>query len=166
MGRPQLPFCKRHKKDRTRRARVIEYVLHVGDDYTLAVVWIADGIHLLAQPHDSDVQAFEVSRRDVQQLLHLVSPDPAASGVVGNAVERAHGLVVVVFPAAHLILKSAGGGVIKHRSNACFLRRAVGGQLGEDTDELIGGKFVSRRKILEYCRRPTQTLCMRLVHTT
>lgn len=78
----------------------------------------------------------------------------------------AHSLVVVVSPAAHLTPEPADGSAGRHRGNACFLRRAVDGQLDEDTDELIDGESVSRRKVMGCCRRPAQALYVRLVHTT
>ncbi|KXB64305.1 hypothetical protein HMPREF1868_00114 [Olsenella sp. DNF00959] len=120
----------------SRRAR-----LHAHDRVATEIM------RLLAQLHDGDVQILQVSRRDAQQPLRLVGPEAAALGVVGDAVERVHGLVVVVAPAAHLALEPTCGGAVEHHGGAGAFHRAVGGQLDEHANELRDGEAVSRREV-------------------
>lgn len=104
-------------------------------------------MRLLAQLHDGDVQILQVSHHDAQQPLRLMGPEAVARGVVGDAVERVHGLVVAVSPATHLAIEPTCGGAVEHHGGAGAFHHAVGGQLDERANELRNSEAVSRREV-------------------
>lgn len=138
---PSRGSATRHERSYGRICTSLRVRLHAHDCVTTEIM------RLLAQLHDGDVQILQVSHHDAQQPLRLMGPEAVARGVVGDAVERVHGLVVAVSPATHLAIEPTCGGAVEHHGGAGAFHHAVGGQLDERANELRNSEAVSRREV-------------------